>query len=114
NIWKENKFRIASEALTAPSLTTLINKIKALDPVLVTLHREGKHAAEMEFRVYQMGVSTTRPLERVEIDHTQLDLFVIDDQTGFPLGKPYITAAIDHHTGSVTGFYISFTPPSAF
>ena len=68
----------------------------------------------MEFRVYQMGVSTTRPLERVEIDHTQLDLFVIDDQTGFPLGKPYITAAIDHHTGSVTGFYISFTPPSAF
>ncbi|MGV2949844.1 Mu transposase C-terminal domain-containing protein [Acinetobacter sp. AGC35] len=114
NIWKENKFRIPSEALTAPSLTTLINKIKALDPVLVTLHREGKHAAEMEFRVYQTGVSTTRPLERVEIDHTQLDLFVIDDQTGFPLGKPYITAAIDHHTGSVTGFYISFTPPSAF
>ncbi|WP_228200407.1 DNA-binding domain-containing protein [Acinetobacter sp. WCHAc010034] len=114
NIWKENKFRIPSEALTAPSLTTLINKIKALDPVLVTLHREGKHAAEMEFRVYQMGVTTTRPLERVEIDHTQLDLFVIDDQTGFPLGKPYITAAIDHYTGSVTGFYISFTPASAF
>jgi hypothetical protein len=31
-------------------------------------------------------------LERVEIDHTKLDLFVVDQKTNLPIGRPWLTA----------------------
>ena len=79
----------------------------------MTEKRKGRRAAEREFRAYGQGVITTRPLERVEMDHTQLDLFVVDDESHLPLGRPYFTVAMDHFTRSIIGFNISFTPPSA-
>jgi putative transposase len=51
-------------------------------------------------------------LQRAEIDHTQLDLFVVDSENGFPLGRPWISALLDYKSKSVLGFYIGFEPPS--
>lgn len=112
-IYKENLVRMPADALKAPSYRTVLTKIEQLDPMLVTERRKGKRAAERAFRAYGQGVRTTRPLERVEMDHTQLDMFVVDDESHLPLGRPYLTVALDHFTRSVVGFYISFTPPSA-
>ena len=47
-------------------------------------------------------------LERVEIDHTTLDLFVVDEGDGLPIGRPHITACIDKHSGLVPGWHIGF------
>jgi putative transposase len=47
-------------------------------------------------------------LERVEIDHTTLDLFVVDERDGLPIGRPHITACIDKHSGLVPGWHIGF------
>jgi putative transposase len=52
------------------------------------------------------------PLERAEIDHTLLDLMVVDDQSGLPLGRPSVTACIDCYTRCILGIYIGFNPPS--
>lgn len=112
-IYKANLVRASSDALEVPSYRTVLTNIQQLDPMLVTEKRRGKRAAEREFRAYGQGVITTRPLERVEMDHTQLDMFVIDDESHLPLGRPYLSVAQDHFTRSVVGFYISFTPPSA-
>ena len=51
-------------------------------------------------------------LEYVEVDHGQLDLYVIDDLLFIPLGIPWITIYRDRHTGVVLGFYISFRQTS--
>ena len=50
----------------------------------------------------------SRVLERVEIDHTQLDMVVICDRSGMPLGRPTITVVIDAYSGYVLSFFISF------
>jgi putative transposase len=55
---------------------------------------------------------TKKPLESAEIDHTKLDLFVIDDQSHIPLGRPWLTICIDCHTRCILGIYIGFEPPS--
>ena len=52
------------------------------------------------------------PLQRAEIDHTLLDLMIVDDQTGIPLGRPSITACIDCYSRCILGFYIGFNRPS--
>ncbi len=41
------------------------------------------------------GPSVTRPLERVELDHTPLDLIVVDEEDRLPIGRPTVTLALD-------------------
>lgn len=50
-------------------------------------------------------------MERVEFDHTKLDLMIIDLATGLPLGRPHITALIDVFTKNVIGIFVSFHKP---
>lgn len=62
------------------------------------------------------GVSTTYPLERVEIDHTVIDLKVyVEDEYGeknFLVGKPVLTVIKDHFTKSFLGYYLTFDAPN--
>ncbi|HSH79398.1 MAG TPA: Mu transposase C-terminal domain-containing protein, partial [Herpetosiphonaceae bacterium] len=54
----------------------------------------------------------TLPLERVELDHTRVDLIVIDDQDNLPLGRPTLTYCLDLATRYPLGYYLGFEPPS--
>ncbi len=74
--------------------------------------RKGKSAADSTFRKVGQRPATTRALERVEADHTRLDLFVVDEHHGVPLGRPWLTLLYDTHTKSIIGFYLGFEPPS--
>ena len=54
----------------------------------------------------------SRPLEIVQIDHTKVDAFVVDEETREPVGRPWLTLALDVFTRMVTGFYLTMEPPS--
>jgi putative transposase len=107
-----NKFRLQSDQLPIPCRRTIYREIARLLPYEVILARYGKRRADMEFRVSMMGPVTTRSLERVVMDHTPSDLFVVDDASMLPLGRPTITAALDEYTRCPMGFYAGFEPPS--
>lgn len=100
--------------LEIPSKATfyrLLNKV--LDPYQLVLMQEGRQAAEKAFRATGEGVRTTRILERVEIDHTPINLMVIDDVTGEVCGRPSLTVIIDHYSKMPLGIYVGFEPPSS-
>lgn len=48
-----------------------------------------------------------RPLERVEIDDMQLDLFVVDEKTNLPISRPWLTFRICAFTKLIVGYYLS-------
>ena len=48
----------------------------------------------------------------MEIDHTPLDLFVIDEKTGLPQGRPTVTLAIDGHSKMPIGMNVGFAGTS--
>ncbi|HHC6609861.1 Mu transposase C-terminal domain-containing protein [Vibrio alginolyticus] len=75
------------------------------------LIKKGKKAADTYYKKVGQRPETTRVLQRVEADHTRLDLFVIDDARKLPLGRPWLTLLFDTHTKSVVGFYLGFEPP---
>src|SRR6202012_5619078 len=54
----------------------------------------------------------SRPLEVVQIDHTEADVIVVDEQSREPIGRPWITLAVDVLTRMVAGFYLGLEPPS--
>lgn len=102
------------EKIKMPSQATIYRWIKALHQHLVARARLGTVEAEKEFRSALKSLKVTRILERIEIDHTPLDLIVIDKATMLPLGRPWLTLAIDRYSRMIVGFYICFHAPSSF
>jgi putative transposase len=49
----------------------------------------------------------------VQIDHTLVDIQLVDDLTREPLGRPWLTLLLDVCTRCVVGFTVSLDPPSA-
>lgn len=96
-----------------PARSTIYRWLDALRQDLVDASRDGAEAARIKYRAAIGSVVVTDVLERIEIDHTPLDLIVIDSLTKLPLGRPWLTMAIDSYSRMVVGFYISFNAPSA-
>lgn len=56
--------------------------------------------------------NATFPLAVIQIDHTPADIILVDDVHRKPIGRPWITLAIDVYSRMVAGYYLSFDPPS--
>lgn len=52
------------------------------------------------------------PLSVIQIDHTKADVILVDDVYRKPIGRPWLTLAIDVYSRMITGYYISFDAPS--
>ena len=53
------------------------------------------------------------PYALIEIDHTPLDLVLVDDIHRQPIGRPYLTLAIDVFSRTVAGFHLALEAPSS-
>ena len=51
--------------------------------------------------------------EQVQIDHTVVDLMIVDEHDREPIGRPYLTMAIDVFSRRVLGFVVTLEPQSA-
>lgn len=87
-------------------------RVEALSSYEITVKRFGKHKADMKFGYKGAIPKPNRPLERVEIDHTPLDLILLDDETLYPIGRPYLTLLIDVFSKCIIGYFLSFRTPS--
>lgn len=107
----------ASAGIKPPSYPTLIERIKAVEDNKVRRSRNGKRMAyqQSEF-IDVLNVDTpahgSRPFQYVHIDHTQLDIELISSRTGKPLGRPWLSLAIDAYSRRIVAFYLTFDPPS--
>lgn len=88
--------------------TTLESRFRSIPSFDRDVAINGKLDARHNHRVATGRLPSSFPLEFVEVDHGQLDLYVIDDVLMIPLGLPWITICRDRHTGIVLGIYISF------
>jgi len=111
-IREENRFRDKGDKLPIPHRNTLYRVINKLDPYEKDKARYSKRIADLRHKVNKQGVRPTRPLERVEMDDTKLDLFVIDEKTNLPIGRPWLMIAICAFTKMILGYYLSFVRPS--
>ena len=112
-IFLANKHSPHSELIPTPCYMTFLNRLAKEPPKEIMEGRQGKAKADLEYGEMSISVPTTRIMERVALDHTKLDLFVLDSKLRLPLGRPWLTLAVDEHSRSLVGIYISFNPPSA-
>lgn len=98
-------FSISHESVRQIALT--------VDRYQVMRARFGRRAADTKRKPRGAGVTTTRALQRVEVDHFLCDVHLVCEKTGVRLGRPWLTLVIDHYSGMVLGYHLSFAPPSA-
>lgn len=110
----EVKKRCIEKGITPPHQNTVRNRIGSLSDEIVAARRLGRKTADNDFKPIEgefPGADT--PLAVVQIDHTKLDIILVDDHFRRAVGRPWITLAFDVFSRMVTGFYVSFDPPSA-
>jgi transposase InsO family protein len=97
--------------LSVPSPATVHRRIAAQDDKKRIAAQLGSHQANMMYGAFGAAEVEVVPMRVIEIDHTMLDLEIVDEQ-GLNLGRPWLTIAIDRATRMVVGFCIGWTPPS--
>ena len=95
-----------------PCFNTVLSRIKARDLKTTVRRRNGKACVEAGFHQIQGGLEAERPLDIVQIDHTKVDLMLVDDVTRASIGRPWLTLVMDIHTRIVLGFLLSLEAPS--
>jgi putative transposase len=90
------------------STSTLRRLILDISPYDRCVARFGPAYARNKWRYSLGGIDAKRPLARYEIDHTILDIVVVNDLTGLPMGRPTITVVVDAYSGYIVGMHVSF------
>lgn len=97
--------------LIPPSTMTTRRRIKELSPEYVTRKRHGAKKARERFKPrFLGGYRADYPYHILQVDHTPLDIILVDEINREPFGKPNLTAALDIYSRMIVGFYLSFDP----
>ena len=110
----EIRRRAQQLGLALPDQKTVRKRIAAIPAVQIVRSREGAKRAREQFGLVSGSTPETEfPLQRIQIDHTRVDLIVVDEALRQPLERPWVTVAIDEYSRAVLGFYLSLEAPSS-
>jgi putative transposase len=108
---------IASEShkarLPCPSRTAIEKRLKTIDTRTLLHSREGLKAANDKTRPVTGSLIAEYPLQIIQVDHTKIDVFVVDEKHRLPIQRPWLTLLIDVATRMVTGYHLSLEAPSS-
>lgn len=109
-----NKINIEckNKNITPPGKNTVRNRIAKLSQYDVLKKRGNKSLARTLYEPTPGKFIAEYPMQLIEIDHTPVDLILVDDQHRQPIGRPYITVAIDIYSRMIVGYYLSLSAPS--
>lgn len=107
----QEKFHNAD--LKPPHINTIRKRIDNISSKEVTRQRDGETVSDT-FGMSGINPRGNFPLELVQVDHTPLDLILVDEEDREPIGRAYLTLGIDVFSRMVMGFYISYEPVSFF
>jgi len=113
-ICEEVEKRCRNAGLLVPHPNTVRKFIAEITEELKISRRTGRRAMKQAFDpVRGRFPGADFPLAYVQIDHTLLDIILVDEETRRVIGRAWLTIAIDVFSRMVCGFYVSLDPPGA-
>jgi putative transposase len=110
---REVHSRCVDKHIERPSATAIRARIARI-PEHVRLMRRGQaEKARNKFHpVPGKFPGADYPLSVVQIDHTRVDIILVDDVHRKPIDRPWVTVAIDVFSRMTVGYHLSFDAPS--
>lgn len=100
--------------IRAPHPNTIRNRIKNISEEEKIRKRLGIQEAKYKFEPHKGHFpGADSPLSVVQIDHTLVDIILVDEEHRKAYKRPWITVAIDVFSRMVLGFYLSYDTPGA-
>lgn len=98
-----------------PAANTVRARVRRVRADLAARAREGAGSTAARRLAPAAGRTPPagRPMAVLQIDHTPVDLIVVDETWRKPVGRPWLTLAIDVHSRCIAGLHLSFEAPSA-
>lgn len=110
---KEIETQAKALGITPPSASAIRTRIKRI-PEKIVLRRRGFADQARNRHTPSVGQfpGADYPLAVVQIDHTPIDLIIVDDRHRKPIGRLWLSLAIDLHSRMVDGYYLALEEPS--
>lgn len=99
--------------LKIPALNTVRDRVARVRPDKATQKREGSKAAHRLQPAAGATPEARAPLDVIQMDHTTLDIIIVDPVSHQPIGRPFLTIAIDGFSRCIVGICITLEAPSA-
>ena len=96
-----------------PSKATILRRIADLGGERRLEHEEGKRIARLAYKQVMQGPDLLYPMARWEIDHTKIDVNVVDNDGNRVIGRVWLTCLIDHKTRMIAGYILDSQAPDA-
>ena len=112
-VTREVRKRCIKAALGVLSYNTISRRIAKLDPMIVARKRLGGDAARALRPASGETPVPSVPLGSVQIDHTPMDVIIVDEIEREPIGRPSLTLAIDVFSRCIIGMLLTLEAPSA-
>ncbi|MBB5191957.1 putative transposase [Silvimonas terrae] len=110
-LYKRVKEQCDAVDLDPPNKATVQDRVRRLERRTETTKRYGYKTTREKLEPLRGNFpGADFPNAVVQIDHTPVDVIVVDDDQRRPIGRPNLTLAIDTHTRMVSGFYMSLDP----
>lgn len=111
---KEIEARAKNMGIEPPGASAVRARIKNI-PEKIVLRRRGYADKARNRHTPSVGQfpGADYPLAIVQIDHTPIDLIIVDDRHRKPIGRLWLTLAIDVYSRMITGYYLALEDPSA-
>jgi putative transposase len=109
----EIRRRCHAANIKPPGRWAVTARVLARSPSEVVARRLGRKAARDRFAPAVGSLEPKWPLALVQIDHTLVDVIVVDTATRAPIRRPWLTLAIDVYSRCIMGLHLSLEPPSA-
>lgn len=106
------KIKCLEKNLALPSNNTIRNRINKITQYEFFEKRNSKNLVKDKFAPATKKYSADYPLQKVQIDHTRVDLHIVDDEHRTSIGRPWLTLAIDIYSRMIVGYYLSLDAPS--
>jgi putative transposase len=113
DLFDEVRRRCIAAGLVPPSRKAITARLQTRCPREIVAKRKSRKAARDRYLPAVGSLEAHWPLSLIQIDHTLVDVIVVDSVTRLPIQRPWLTLAIDVCTRCVAGFHLSLEPPSA-
>lgn len=99
--------------LKVPARSTVARRVAALKRDVENFAPETARALKAKHVPVRGRLITKGALSVVQIDHTLVDVILVDPLERRPIGRPWMTLALDVHTRMVLGMLLSLEAPSS-
>lgn len=103
-------FKLGGKDIIGENLVRKLFRNREQYEVLVA--QVGQREADRLLASVELGPQGAEVNSEWEVDHTPLDIFVIDPDSGKAAARPWMTTILDRYSRCIVGFSLSFAPPS--